>query len=97
MMEVCVAGVLQECVPLKPEEFMERSCTDGIDNDCDGNIDYEDLNCQGRVDAGDWWNDRQVTGGGCGCGTGVNQLQWLVVGLVGWILARGRSRHSGRG
>jgi hypothetical protein len=83
--EVCVDGVLQECVPLRPEEFMERSCTDGIDNDCDGNTDYEDINCRGRVDAGDW-TDGQMTGGGCGCGTTGKQM----LGLLGLLLLRRR-------
>jgi MYXO-CTERM domain-containing protein len=85
--EVCVEGVLQECVPLRPEEFMERSCTDGIDNDCDGNIDYEDLNCKGRVDAGDLI-DGQLTGGGCGCGSTDTGGLGLLLALLGLLIVR---------
>ncbi len=44
---VCVEGVYQQCVRLPRPEQAETSCNDGLDNDCDGFIDNDDLDCNG--------------------------------------------------
>lgn len=36
----------------------ERNCTDGIDNDADGAVDANDVNCR-------TWTDEDGVGGGC--------------------------------
>ncbi len=54
--EACLGGQPQSCEPLSRPESSETSCTDSIDNDCDGYVDADDSDCG----AGD---------SGCGCGT----------------------------
>ncbi|SDP54756.1 PSA repeat domain-containing protein [Desulforhopalus singaporensis] len=45
----CSNGTLVEtvaCIPLEPTEpNVELSCDDGLDNDCDGDVDFSDADC----------------------------------------------------
>ncbi|RLB56188.1 MAG: hypothetical protein DRI90_18860, partial [Deltaproteobacteria bacterium] len=42
----CQGGVLQSCTPLAaPEAGTELTCDDGLDNDCDGDVDGADGDC----------------------------------------------------
>ncbi|MBN2495729.1 MAG: hypothetical protein JXR96_14140 [Deltaproteobacteria bacterium] len=43
--DACIEGIPQTCVPNDPPETLERSCTDGRDNDCDTFTDMDDLDC----------------------------------------------------
>jgi len=60
--DICIDGVLQECVATTDdphyEPAAEISCDDGLDNDCDGFVDMQDLDCSKKG------------GGGCGCASG---------------------------
>ena len=80
--EVCVEGVYQQCVRLPKPEQAEESCNDGLDNDCDGFIDNDDLDCNGGGGGDD----------GCGCAAGSTgssgSLALLLLGLA--ILFRRR-------
>jgi spore coat protein A len=41
----CATDCAGECIPTEPDR--ERTCDDGIDNDCDGLIDLQDDECNG--------------------------------------------------
>jgi MYXO-CTERM domain-containing protein len=45
--DTCIAGQPQECVPAEAPEENETTCDDGEDNDCDGLIDEDDVDCRG--------------------------------------------------
>ncbi len=65
----CVGGQAQECTPLDPPEDPEATCDDGIDNDCDGYADSDDLDCQVCGDAdGDGFEDSACGGDDCNDG-----------------------------
>ncbi len=44
--DACAGGTDNTCTPLTPPETSETTCDDGIDNDCDGTADDQDLDCQ---------------------------------------------------
>jgi MYXO-CTERM domain-containing protein len=72
--DVCVNGQMQECIRSEDDPAYEASaeltCDDGLDNDCDGITDMQDLDCtQGDGD------------GGCGC-TSSAQSRPALFGLV---------------
>jgi hypothetical protein len=85
----CLDGVPQACTPLLPTEpGQELSCEDGLDNDCDGFADLEDV-----ADCGEGGD------GGCGCGArsgagGVALALPALLLLLGLALAW-RRRRSG--
>jgi len=42
----CSGGTpVDTCTPGSPTEAPEATCTDSLDNDCDGNTDYADMDC----------------------------------------------------
>ena len=77
----CIDGEWQDCVALERPEQVEVSCADGIDNDCDGFVDDNDLDCS------DGGGDD-----GCGCAASGNQpgglLALMLLGLA--LVARRR-------
>jgi len=86
-------------------ESSETRC-DGLDNDCDGRTDEDDVCAQpdggqdggadGGADAGGSDEDKIVIKGGCGCagaGTSGPTGLWLL-GLIAWALTR-RTRTGG--
>ena len=81
--EVCIDGEFQSCPTIDPPENEESTCDDGLDNDCDGFVDENDLDCMGG-------------GGGDGCGcsaSGDNRSGVILMLLVGLVAAlRRRSR-----
>jgi cysteine-rich repeat protein len=83
----CANGVLQTCAPGTPGiegPAGSPSCTNGIDDDCDGATDANDTGCQlvcgnGFIDPGEQCDDgNTIDGDGCdsnctlpGCGNGI--------------------------
>jgi hypothetical protein len=51
------------------------SCGDGVDNDCDGETDLVDANCQGCITAGDCDDQNPCTADSCNVGTCINTAQ----------------------
>jgi hypothetical protein len=50
------------CTPTPGEETQESSCTDGIDNDCDGLIDSNDNDCQTQADCSIYGDETSCLG-----------------------------------
>jgi hypothetical protein len=49
----CVNGQAQtSCTPLPPPQTPEKSCSDNIDNDCNGQTDKQDYSCQDQDNDG---------------------------------------------
>ncbi|HUU03915.1 MAG TPA: lamin tail domain-containing protein [Myxococcota bacterium] len=83
--DVCVDGAKQECVATtndpRYEPAAELSCDDGVDNDCDGFVDLQDLDCSKKG------------GGGCGCSSSERPhpaLFGLLLAALGLALRRRR-------
>ena len=72
------AGCSGEVVP------MAEVCDDGVDNDCDGNVDTADADCGGGDE------------GGCGCRAGNPSVSMLLLLVVGLVLGRRRPLRSHR-
>jgi len=86
--DVCVDGELQECVrdETSPdyEPGSELTCDDGLDNDCDGITDMQDLDCSSGGDDG-----------GCGCSSARSHSSGALASLLlGLALVFGRRRRK---
>lgn len=72
----CNNGV-EECIQGEPETELfigSQSCSDGKDNDCDGYIDGEDIDCQLNCSTDEDCNDMEFCNGEERCSNGVCQL-----------------------
>jgi MYXO-CTERM domain-containing protein len=80
--DTCINGQPQNCVPAEKPEERESTCDDGEDNDCDGLIDEDDVDCRGG-------------GGGDGCDCATAQASSApAVGLVIMLLVLARIRRT---
>ena len=63
----CTDGTVGDtCVPGQPTESPEVSCTDGLDNDCDGATDAADTDCSAPpMTCGDYTSGKDCKDNGC--------------------------------
>jgi len=63
-------GTCQDAVPCVPDEVLEQTCDDGVDNDCDGKTDCVDIDCIDNsactaTSCGDYLDRKTCQAGGC--------------------------------
>ncbi|MDD5253548.1 MAG: hypothetical protein PHG05_00385 [Candidatus Nanoarchaeia archaeon] len=71
VVEVCEDGTWSGCDYSNVDgyESEEYTCSDNLDNDCDGLIDEDDTDCQAKESEEDWGDDNEPVESVCGDGT----------------------------